>query len=112
VDELTRSDRATLHGGERELEVDARPTVRHGPCRVLVTNDDGIDAPGLQLLAHALAANHEVVVGAAPSAASVVRVTWPARQHAVSVLGSAPELRSRTPSSRIVPSARCDATLK
>jgi 5'-nucleotidase len=67
VDELTRSEGASVRGEDRdELEVDARPTPPHERCRMLVTNDDGIDAPGLQLLARALAVDHEVVV-AAPS---------------------------------------------
>jgi 5'-nucleotidase len=67
VEGVTRTDAASVRGEERDvLEVDARPTPRRGPCRVLVTNDDGIDAPGLRLLARTLAADHEVVV-AAPS---------------------------------------------
>jgi 5'-nucleotidase len=64
---MTDREAASVRGEERdELEVDTRPTARRRPCRVLVTNDDGIDAPGLQLLARTLAAEHEVVV-AAPS---------------------------------------------
>lgn len=57
---------------QREPEVAARIVVdreaRHaGPgVRVLVTNDDGIDSPGIAHLAHALAEQFEVTV-AAPS---------------------------------------------
>lgn len=35
-----------------------------GPARMLVTNDDGIDSPGLRDLARTLAEDHEVVVAA------------------------------------------------
>lgn len=54
----------------RTVEVDttprAEPLPRRG-CRVLVTNDDGIDSPGLQRLAAALAPLHDVVVAAPAS---------------------------------------------
>jgi 5'-nucleotidase len=64
---MTDPEGPSVRGEDRdELEVDARPTRGRGRCRVLVTNDDGIDAPGLALLARTLAADHEVVV-VAPS---------------------------------------------
>jgi 5'-nucleotidase len=43
------------------IEVDSHPQ-RQGPCRILLTNDDGIAAPGLRGLASALASDFEVVV--------------------------------------------------
>ncbi|MFM7247656.1 MAG: 5'/3'-nucleotidase SurE, partial [Actinomycetota bacterium] len=43
-----------------------RPPVSWGGMRVLLTNDDGIDSPGLHALAAALADTAEVVV-VAPS---------------------------------------------
>ncbi|MEX1026027.1 MAG: 5'/3'-nucleotidase SurE [Planctomycetota bacterium] len=56
------------HGSRRAHErgtfvfdEERRRRSRDGP-RLLVTNDDGIDAPGLQLLARRLAARYEVVV--------------------------------------------------
>ncbi len=51
----------------RDAEVDVRPPGPAGPrARLLLTNDDGIGSPGLQLLARTLAEHHEVVV-VAPS---------------------------------------------
>ncbi|MBY5163614.1 5'/3'-nucleotidase SurE [Salsipaludibacter albus] len=59
---------ATPNGGGgtgRDIDVDTRPTAAgDGRARVLVTNDDGIDSPGLQRLAVALAEDHDVVVAA------------------------------------------------
>lgn len=52
----------------RHVDTDVRPAVRaDGPARILVTNDDGIDSPGLRGLAIALAERHDVVL-AAPAA--------------------------------------------
>lgn len=48
------------------IEVDTDQPRPDGVGRLLLTNDDGIDSPGLHALARSLAADHEVVV-AAPS---------------------------------------------
>ena len=50
----------------QDLEVGSVPE-RHGPPRILLTNDDGIDSPGLRMLAWALAEDHQDVLVAAPS---------------------------------------------
>jgi len=47
-----------------EYIVDERPQPRAGTPRVVVTNDDGIDSPGLHALARALADEFDVVVAA------------------------------------------------
>lgn len=48
------------------IEVDASEPPPDGVCRLLLTNDDGIESPGLRELARVLSADHDVVV-AAPS---------------------------------------------
>ena len=48
------------------LEIDPQPE-EHGPPRILLTNDDGIESPGLRMLARALGEDHEDVVIAAPA---------------------------------------------
>jgi 5'-nucleotidase len=63
TDRTTRADDAAP-GPDTELEVDTRPNPPRGRCRVLVTNDDGLEAPGLHGLARTLAADHEVLVAA------------------------------------------------
>ena len=50
----------------QEVEVDRRPS-QQGPPRILLTNDDGIRSPGLQLLARALAEDHDDMIVAAPA---------------------------------------------
>jgi 5'/3'-nucleotidase SurE len=50
--------------------------------RVLITNDDGVEAPGLHALAEAVhAAGHDVIViapsGVLPSVASIAPDRWP-----------------------------------
>jgi 5'-nucleotidase len=64
-DDRQPPDTATDH---RSIEVD-RDAVGHdalevSSCRILVTNDDGIDSPGLRELARALAGTAEVIVAA------------------------------------------------
>jgi 5'-nucleotidase len=50
---------------ERRIVVEQRqPVVAEERIRVLVTNDDGIDAPGISHLAHALAGEFDVTVAA------------------------------------------------
>ena len=49
---------------DRRIVVDSQPVETHDTIRVLVTNDDGIDAPGIAHLAHALAAEFDVTVAA------------------------------------------------
>jgi 5'-nucleotidase len=49
---------------ERRIVVDRQRVVARATNRVLVTNDDGIDAPGIAHLAHALAAEFDVTVAA------------------------------------------------
>jgi 5'-nucleotidase len=58
--------RPARSGDGRSIEVERPPRRRRDPltCRVLVTNDDGIDAPGLWHLARALRDDVEVVVAA------------------------------------------------
>jgi 5'-nucleotidase len=52
----------------RRIEVDTRAAATDGgPPRILVTNDDGIESPGLRRLATELAAEHEVIVVAPAS---------------------------------------------
>ena len=51
---------------ESRVVVDPGATVPHHPARVLVTNDDGVDSPGIARLAAALATEFAVTV-AAPS---------------------------------------------
>ena len=51
---------------DRRIVVEHQPVVAGETIRVLVTNDDGIDAPGISHLAHALAAEFEVT-DAAPA---------------------------------------------
>ena len=51
---------------EGHIVVDPKETVRRGHKRVLITNDDGIDAPGILHLANALATDFDVTI-AAPS---------------------------------------------
>lgn len=46
------------------IVVEPPPVVAEGPRRVLVTNDDGVDAPGIRALAHALAREFDVTVAA------------------------------------------------
>ncbi len=46
----------------QRVEVDPRPTSRAGVCRLLVTNDDGVEAPGLNALVAALRSHHDVTV--------------------------------------------------
>ncbi len=50
-----------------DIEVDADPPPPDGIPRLLLTNDDGIESPGLHALARALADDHEVVVAAPAS---------------------------------------------
>lgn len=52
---------------DSRVVVDERRGDGHGSPRVLVTNDDGIDSPGLRMLAAALAANYDDVIVAAPA---------------------------------------------
>ena len=54
---------------ERRIVVDRQRVVARATNRVLVTNDDGIDAPGIAHLAHALAAEFDVTVAAPVTAA-------------------------------------------
>mgnify|MGYP001054015714 FL=1 len=49
---------------ERRIVVDRPPVVARGLERVLVTNDDGFDAPGIRVLAQALAREFDVTVAA------------------------------------------------
>ena len=49
---------------ERRIVVDQQPVGVPATVRVLVTNDDGIDAPGIAHLAHALAKEFDVTVAA------------------------------------------------
>jgi 5'-nucleotidase len=49
---------------DRRIVVDRQPVVAPETIRVLVTNDDGIDAPGIAHLAHALAGEFDVTVAA------------------------------------------------
>jgi 5'-nucleotidase len=51
---------------EGRIVVDPKETVRRGETRVLITNDDGVDAPGILYLADALATDFDVTI-AAPS---------------------------------------------
>ncbi|MGH8912369.1 MAG: 5'/3'-nucleotidase SurE [Acidimicrobiia bacterium] len=44
------------------VEVDSRRRHRGEPTRILITNDDGVQAPGIQALAAALAEKHDVIV--------------------------------------------------
>jgi len=39
---------------------------RHKTLRILITNDDGIDSPGIEALVHVLVRDHDIVV-VAPS---------------------------------------------
>lgn len=57
---------AAADGPEVAGRIVVDPPVRghDGPVRVLVTNDDGIDAPGILCLAHALSKDFEVTVAA------------------------------------------------
>ncbi|MFP4149032.1 MAG: 5'/3'-nucleotidase SurE [Nitriliruptoraceae bacterium] len=50
-----------------EVDVDTAAPAEEQGRRLLLTNDDGIDAPGLAVLAHALAEHHDVVVVAPAS---------------------------------------------
>jgi 5'-nucleotidase len=59
-----QQERATL---EVDREVHATHDLDVSACRILVTNDDGIDSPGLRQLAAALAASAQVVVAAPAS---------------------------------------------
>jgi 5'-nucleotidase len=49
---------------DRRIVVERQRTVPAGGVRVLVTNDDGVDAPGISHLAHALAREFDVTVAA------------------------------------------------
>jgi 5'-nucleotidase len=49
---------------DRRIVVDRQPVVAPDTVRVLVTNDDGIDSPGIVHLAHALARDFDVTVAA------------------------------------------------
>ncbi len=49
---------------EGRIVVDRPPVVPVGPKRVLITNDDGFDAPGIRVLAHTLAREFDVTVAA------------------------------------------------
>lgn len=49
---------------EQRIVVERPSVVPKGPKRVLVTNDDGVDAPGLRVLAEALAGDFDVTVAA------------------------------------------------
>ena len=51
---------------EGRIVVDPKETVQRGRSRVLITNDDGVDAPGILHLADALATDFDVTI-AAPS---------------------------------------------
>ena len=52
----------------RKIEVDTRAAATDGgPPRILVTNDDGIESPGLRRLATELAGEHDVIVVAPAS---------------------------------------------
>jgi 5'-nucleotidase len=46
----------------RPIEVSTRTTGRHSPPRILLTNDDGIDSPGLHAMARRLAGDFDVIV--------------------------------------------------
>lgn len=68
MDEL-RDDEMVRHldrDADGTIEV-GRPTLRRRPGRILVTNDDGIESPGLRRLAVELTGQYGDVVVAAPS---------------------------------------------
>lgn len=52
----------TRQPDQPELEIDRH--AEHAPRRLLLTNDDGLDSPGLRELARTLAADHDVIVAA------------------------------------------------
>lgn len=58
--------RTEAEGDATQIVVDRHRQRPSGHPRVLVTNDDGVDSPGLARLAHALSEHYEVTV-AAPS---------------------------------------------
>jgi 5'-nucleotidase len=87
--------------------------------RILVTNDDGIDAPGLSALAGELArAGHELLVAApdgeaSGSSAAIGALTWTPHQHRIDVrrvvlegIGDAPAYAVTGPPGLIVLAAR------
>jgi 5'-nucleotidase len=49
---------------EERIVVERPPVVAGGPKRLLITNDDGVDAPGIRVLALALAREFDVTVAA------------------------------------------------
>ena len=49
---------------QRRIVVERPPVVSGGPERVLITNDDGFDAPGIRVLAELLAREFDVTVAA------------------------------------------------
>src|SRR5437899_10264658 len=62
---LPGSKPITPISGQRATTLGWRFPLRGPPMRILLTNDDGIDAPGLHVLAHALDRRADLVVPAA-----------------------------------------------
>lgn len=52
----------TAGSGEQHLEVPTRVRGRRTPARILLTNDDGIEAPGVRQMAAALREEHDLLV--------------------------------------------------
>jgi 5'-nucleotidase len=56
------TDRPPVELQGEALVVEERAAARDGPSRILVTNDDGIDSPGIHAVADRLSRDHTVVV--------------------------------------------------
>lgn len=53
-----------LKDPEPVADVETQRSSESASARILITNDDGIESPGIQILARALAERHEVVIAA------------------------------------------------